>query len=248
MTTADGAAGYRYFTAYGQMEWRMNNLMPDEEARLLGRAYAAVAIFGTPNLGDTITFTFTGGGLLSAHNLVVTAPATQGDPNLDRLALTQQVAVSALQDATLISAGFFVVAPYGQGPFSGRIFPEPTVAFTNPTAFKMTISFTPEIAAQVQSNGSLLTPLYIANKGTQQQSNIYGYLNILDTLEGDQASTTENLDTIKADVWTARSDEIRQREMLYRQWRQKLSIYLGIPMGEYVFQKMGMRGSLISRV
>lgn len=45
-TLAAGSAGYRFFQAYGFLEYKMNNLNPDEEARLTGQAYAAAALSG----------------------------------------------------------------------------------------------------------------------------------------------------------------------------------------------------------
>jgi hypothetical protein len=58
----------------------------------------------------------------------------------------------------------------------------------------------------------------------------YGYLQILDVLQGRVATASENLDTYKADVWTARLDEMDAREALYQNWRLKLARYLDIPL------------------
>lgn len=236
MTTADGAAGFRYFTAYGALEWRMNNLMPDEESRILGRAYAAVGILGAPVEGQSISIQITGGGLGSPQTITVTAGPTSGFPNKDALTLTQALVVACVNNGLIIPAGFEPVAPYGAGPFSERFFPNPTFALNNPTAFTIAIlSQGISIGGVIQANGQLLTPLYVANQGTPQQTNIYGYLPILDVLEGAQATTTENLDTSKADVWTARSTEIKERARLYELWRGKLAGFLNVPLGDDVY-------------
>jgi hypothetical protein len=232
MTTADGSQGYRFLQAYGQLEFRMNNLMPDEESRILGLAYAALAVLGTPNNGDVITVVVSNGGLPAPQTLVATAGPSSGDVNLDQLAMTQLLTIAAISNSVMVNAGFQAVAPFSAGPFTERYFPNPTFALTNLKPFQIAVTFTPEVACQVQKNGEMLTPLYVANQGTPSQVNVYGYLNILDLLEGAQASTTENLDTSRADVWYARQSEIRERAVLYKQWRTKLAMFLALPLGD----------------
>src|ERR1700751_4112508 len=72
-TLGSGAAGFRWFQAWGFLEYRLNNLNPDEEARLLGSGYAALALTGPPpNPGDTLSVTFSGGGLPSPVTITAT--------------------------------------------------------------------------------------------------------------------------------------------------------------------------------
>jgi len=232
-TLADGAASYRYHTAYGALEWRMNNLMPNEEARIVGSAYGAIAIMGTPQQGDQITLTISGGGLTAPETVgpLTVGPITH-DVNRDQLGVTQLLTIAASQNANLIAANFLAVAPYGTGPFAERFYPNPIFALTNPAQFTMSVTASPSIGAQIRTQGKNLSPLYIQEKGTSRQVNIYGYLPILDVMEGDQAATTENLDTIQADVWHARATEIIERERLYMVWRRKLAKFLDLPLGE----------------
>lgn len=319
-TVADGANGNRYFTAYGALEWRMNNLMPDEEARLVGAAYAAVAITGNPQTGDTLELAFTGGGLGALNDptklsgvvdvaagastkdipflgnppysfvampnwnttvsvddqrangatvgfgspapagakiywvmntftasdpgvsvvLLVTMPTSDPDINVNQLRMTQAIVLAVLANNLMVPAKFYVVSPYGMGPYAGRIYPNPITALTNPLPFTMNITNqVTRVGAQLQAGGDLLSPQVVLNEGTPQQASVHGYLNILDLLEGAQAGSTENLDTAKADVWTARPDEIRQRLALYEQWRGKTAMFMGTPLGEsnYAIQR-----------
>src|ERR1700722_8606779 len=49
-------SGYRYFESYGQLEYRMNQLKPDEEARVTGQIYGAIgfANSNTPIQSGTV--------------------------------------------------------------------------------------------------------------------------------------------------------------------------------------------------
>src|ERR1700680_3886960 len=74
-TLASGFSGYRFFQAYGALEYKLNNLAPDEEARLLGGAIGAVAIAGTPpNPGDSISVMFSSPALSSSQTITATYP------------------------------------------------------------------------------------------------------------------------------------------------------------------------------
>src|SRR5437868_4628460 len=70
-----GAQGWRYFQAYGFLEYKLNNLSAVEEARTLGLAIGSLAIFGNIHPGDTITVTISGGPLAVPEVLTVTAGA-----------------------------------------------------------------------------------------------------------------------------------------------------------------------------
>lgn len=216
----------------------MNNLMPDEEARLNGRAYASIGILGTPQPGDTVVVVISGGGLDNDETLTAVMPALSGDVNRDQLVMTQQLVLSAVADQNLTDALFLAVAPYGTGPFAGRLYPNPLFVLTCPKAFTIAVTAPATTAAQARSQGKPIPPFFIQNEGTPNQTTLYGYLNILDQLEAGQASTTENLDTSRADVWVARPTEIKEREKLYNLWRGKTAMFMGIPLGETVYSQM----------
>ncbi len=247
-TLADGAAGYRYWTAYAQVLWRMNNMLPIGEARLAGKVYGWIDILGKPSAGDVVTVTLTGGGLLSPVTLSVTAGQPQNpgnvaggyiDPDnatsMTQVNLTVAIAQAAAANPTLVAANIQVVAPYGTGPYVQRVYPSPTVAFTSPSSpFTISASAPGDVGLQVGNSGVLQSP-YLPVNGSSRTSRMYGYVPVLDYLEAAQAGTTDNLDTWKADVWTARPTEIRERAHLYHIWRCKLGEYLGIPLGENVY-------------
>ena len=231
-TLASGAAGWRFTEAFGFLEYKLNTLNPDEEARLLGYAYGSVDFVGNhPNIGDSSTVVISGGNLGSNIVTLTTTVAISPTSNTDsRLAVCQDLARQAGQNSALAQAGIFSVAPYGVGAFSQSQVPLPEVAFISPVVFNMTATGTGLLAAQIRNIPQLLPPFATMTPGDSAQAKvIYGYLNILDALEAAHAATSENLDTFKADVWTGRSNEIGLRTSLYRHWQVMLSDFLGTP-------------------
>jgi len=234
-TLMSGAAGWRFSEAAGFLEYKMNNMNPDEEARLLGYAFGSVDFVGNPpNVGDTATVVLFGGNLGSNIVTLVTTVSSAPTSNTDaRLAACQDLASQAGQSSTLAQAGIYAVAPYGVGPFSESKVPLPEVAFVSPVVFSITATATGLLAAQQRNVPELLPPFATLTPGDSQQTKvIYGYLNILDALEAAHAQTSENLDTFKADVWTGRSNEIGLRTSLYRHWQVMLSDFLGTPINQ----------------
>ncbi|TKI03573.1 hypothetical protein [Martelella alba] len=57
------------------------------------------------------------------------------------------------------------------------------------------------------------------------------YLTNLNTLENAIPTTSDNLDTDKAAVWTHNKDEQRDRDKLFDSWRLRLCNFLGVPPG-----------------
>ena len=223
-TLASGAVGYRFTQNYGFLEYKMNNLNPDEEARVTGAAIASFILAGPqPNQGDTITTIFSGGNIPSPQTVLVTAGAPQAGDG--RLTLVAAMAAAVSLNPVLQAAGIVAVAPYGTGAFSQNAVPVPEVAFTSPVAFNIAVSGTGQAAPQITSNGALLSPTTTLDGITT----INGYLPILDGLEGAYASASQNLDTAQADVWKGRSNELGQRMSLYRVWQGMLSDFLGTP-------------------
>src|SRR5579863_3162946 len=110
-TLASGAAGWRFFQAYGFLEYKLNNLNPDEEARLTGYAYAAIAMPGPqPNQGDTVSVTLSGGNLVSAVTITATMPAPSNTDG--RLVMVNLLAGLVAQNPAISAAGIVDIAPY----------------------------------------------------------------------------------------------------------------------------------------
>jgi hypothetical protein len=225
-TLASGFAGYRYFQAYGAMEYKFNNLNPDEEARLLGNAIAAVAFVGNgPNVGDSVSVTLSGGPIASPQTLVATYPTNP--PSGDgRLWMANQLAVLAQGNSVLATAGVQGVAPYGTGPFAQSAVPLPEVAFTASASFSISATFSGQCAPVVTAAGGLVPP----STSLDGVTTIYGYLPICDGLENAWLTSSANLDTKKADVWTGRTNEAGARRSLYEQYCAQMGDFLGIPM------------------
>lgn len=219
-------AGYRFFQAYGRLEWKMNNLNPDEEARLVGLAYGAVALVGPqPGVGDTISVVLSGGNIASPQTLTATAGAvpigTDGRPTL-----LASLAGEASLNPVLTTAGVVALTPFGTGPFNQNQLPLPEVAFTSPVTFTVGgLAATGGLGPQLTANGAMLPP----TAQLDGQTTIWGYLAILDGLESAYAGSSQNLDTSMAGPWKARNSEIAQRLTLYRNWQIRLSRFLEIP-------------------
>jgi hypothetical protein len=317
-TLMGGAIGYRFTQAYGQLEYRMNSLQPGEESRLMGRCVAALQVAGTPNIGDTLAVTISGGGLSTPVVLTVTAslgmaqpilpvptsillptgiaqvpdsatsitvptnanlpyvvvgvvpswpttvaltveangsftvtfgtPAPSGGGTLNwqlsalnlsspiipstdngiRLGLCAALQTLTLLNASLVSAGISARAPYGTGPLPSTGIPMATVSWVGTTIpFQVAItSQSGGIAAGVVASGSLLAPsLQYTQQGVT--TTIFGYVPILDFIEGLQGGSVVNMDTNKADVWTARLSEFEQKTAAYYWWCQHMADFLG---------------------
>ncbi len=231
------SVGYRYLDVYGMLEWRMNNLDANEEARITGRAYGSLAFQGPPpNVGDTLTLTFAGGGLAAATSITLTV--TQDmlvTPNVmsslyfnANIGLNFCSALAGLvaQSQALTAAGFLAVAPFGTGPFSQTAIPIPQIEFTNVQPFTLSIAFTGLMSAIITSNGALLGPSI--QPGTTNP--VWGYLPILNFLENAYGSASQDLSIKQADVFFARPTELSERLSLYQIWSQRLGEFIDIPL------------------
>jgi hypothetical protein len=255
-------AGYRWNQAWGRLEFALNNMAPDEEARLLGLGYGAVALMGplvdgsgnpVPAAGNTVTVTFQGGALTGQHQ--VTATAVAGDSLLQ---LVARLAVAVNNDTTMQAANIQALAPYGTGSFSqtytgaagnpiqNAAIPLPEVAFTSPSAFQVvSVTNTGVIGAAVTATGAQLEPSAPVDWTQSPYGTVYGYLPICDKLLGSEYGTSRSLDTANAGGplgWTPSMFEIKTRRRLYNR--------ACVDMAEYIFGKasqdgiVGHRGSL----
>lgn len=59
---------------------------------------------------------------------------------------------------------------------------------------------------------------------------VYGYVPIIRILESDLINARINLDTLKADVWEPRQDEVSARAVLWREYRKQLADRLSVPL------------------
>lgn len=240
-TLAQGAVGYRFLQAYGFLEYKMNNLNPDEEARLTGLAYGAIALTGPqPNPGDTLSGTFSGGGLVSPVTVTATAPADNPQGNDARITLINLFAAAAGSNATLQAASMIVLSPYGTGSYSQNAVAVPEVGINCPSVFTLAAVGTGLVVPQITATGALLPPVTSLDGVT----NTYGYLPILNGLEGAYLSTSQNLDTIQADVWKGRVNEAGQRRSLYENFVQQMADFLGTQVYIHAKQRPQRSGAI----
>lgn len=220
------AAGHRFFQAFGLMEYRLNNLQVSEEAALVGTCAGGISLVGPqPNVGDTVTVVLSGGNIASPQTLTTPPFAPVGIDG--RLTFCQNIAGLVSQNPVLQAAGVYAATPYGTGPYSQRAIPVPEVGFVGPVPFTITTSGTGvALRPQVLSQGVFVPPSASLDGGA---TTLNGYIPILNGLEAAYAGSSDNLDTAKADVWTARSNELGLRMSLYEVWRGMLSDFLGVP-------------------
>ena len=225
-TVASAFVGYRFFQAYGRLEWKMNNLNPDEEARITGASYAAVLLVGpNPNVGDTVSITLSGGNLTAPVVLTATMPPFPANTAALPF-LANALAVAAQQNTALQAAGIVCVTPYGTGPFNQNELPLTEIAFTSPIGFTVSNpTGSGAIIPQITSPGGILPPTSVVDG----INTFNGYLGILNALESAWPASSQNMDTNAAGPWTARSTESSQRLSLYANWQNRFSRFLEIP-------------------
>lgn len=238
-TLASGSIGYRWLQSYAFLEYKLNNLNPDEEARLTGAAYGAIAFTGPqPQQGDTVTVTLSGGGLTAPQTLTAVAPAPSA--NDGRITIVNLLAAAGGSNAAMQVAEIQAISPYGTGAYSQNAVPFPEIAFTAPQAFTLAATGSGVTYPQITANGALLSP----SASLDGTTTIYGYLTILNGLEAAFAGSSQNLDTAEASVWKGRMNEIGQRMSLYRMWQANLSDFLGVRINPHRFNNASNYGAM----
>lgn len=226
-TFASGSAGWRFTQAFGFLEYKMNNLTPDEEARTTGQAYAAIALNGTaPNPGDTMTVVFSGGNIPAMTPQTVTISCPNPPPAGDlRLYMVAAMASAVSQNTVLQAAGIIAIAPYGTGQFAMNVVPLPEVGFMSPVPFSITATGTGLTRPQITATGTFLTP----SASIDGDTTVWGFLPLLDALESAYMGSSQNMDTKQADVWHSRVNEAGMRMSMYKTIQGRFSDFLGTP-------------------
>ena len=78
----------------------------------------------------------------------------------------------------------------------------------------------------------------------ESETTIYGYIPILNFLEGKILTSTDNMDILKAGEYSARQDELAERNKLYTLWVLNMARYLYLPVAPYAFKQH--RGQLVN--
>lgn len=218
------ALGYRFPNVMGLFEDRMNKLQPHEYARIVGVPTAALALYGTPQVGDTLTAT-----IAPNAPVVYTVQASDllaPDPNLVIVGNFAKLWNQTLGFAFIAQAQpplTYPTSTVGWGPQTWQL----AFVGTAETAFTFTASTTGGMVTYPILQGALPWPKVTF---VEDALTVHGYLNILDYLESKAATSSDLMKFSKADVVDFRRDELGAREKLYHVWRKKLAAVFGIPL------------------
>ena len=201
-------ASLRYFSEWGELESRMNSLSPIDEATLTGNYCGLIVFQGLdPDSGNQIVLHFSGDDLSSEQNITVVAAGE----TRDQFAL--KVAAACAQNSVLNAARIIALAPDGRKR-SGIQNPITEVQLVAKTAFNISItSQTGKLGGSVVENGTVQTDVY----QTINDVNIYGFLPICNALYGLIGTASDRMGVDKADVFTARKSEYKERRYAWKQ-------------------------------
>jgi len=232
--------GFRWMTAYGNLEYKLNSLKPDEESRLTGHPYGSVGFAqGNPNYflippvpSSSITISLASSAFSSSpvtHTYTTTATDTF-------LTICGAIAQQFATDSVFQNAGFQAINPFGIGPFgqpnnATQLVTFPTVDFIAPSSaasFTITVSGTGSTIPQIAQQGAPLSPSLTSNL-TYPPTVVWGYLPILNYLEDQMAgSTSDNLAVYQANDAILRQSEMKDRKKLFLNYCDRMADFLGI--------------------
>jgi hypothetical protein len=69
------------------------------------------------------------------------------------------------------------------------------------------------------------------NLAAEEETVVLNYLTQLYALEAAVVGTSARLDTEQAAVWTRNPNEVRERTLLFDDWRRRLAAFMGVPPG-----------------
>jgi hypothetical protein len=239
-TLAPMNTGFRMFNSYGNLEFKLNNLLPEEEATLTGRIYGSIG-FNQPNPsqfvvdvdpGSTVTVSLSSAAF-SASPVTINYTVTSTDTFLT---ICGNIANLFAQNGVFQAAGFYSMNGYGAGPLGFPSDPaqqvtQAIVSFVAPTPctpFTIAVSGTGQSIPQIFNQGSPLPPTLTSNLSLPP-TKIFGYLPILYYLEDQMVgSTSDNLSVFKANDAVLRLTEMRDRRQLFKNYCNRLATFLGI--------------------
>lgn len=238
-TLAPMNTGFRILNSYGQLEYVMNNLLPNEEARLTGKSYGAIGFVNNNpvnpavpvQVGSTMTISIFS-DLFSVSPVVLSYTVVSGDT---LLSICGKLALQAASNGIFTSAGFYAMNDFGAGPYGQQYNPTqlvsfPIVSFVGPMPginFTLTVAGTGTTVPQIVQQGVPLSPSSTSNL-TYPPTKTWGYVPICNYLE-DQMSgaTSDNLSVFKANDAVLRLSEMKDRKKLYLLYTKRLALFLG---------------------
>lgn len=239
-TLAPANSGFRFFNGYGQLEYKMNNFLPNEESILTGRSYGAVGFvnanpinFTIPvEVGSTMSISIAS-DLFSVSPVVLNYTVASGDT---LLSICGQLAIQAAMNGVFTSAGFYAINDYGAGPYGQQLNPTqvvsfPIVSFVGPVPginFTISVSGTGQTIPQIVAQGIPLNPSLTSNL-TYPPTVTWGYVPILNYLEDQMAgSVSDNLSAYKANDAILRMSEMKDRRNLYNFYVRRMAEFIGV--------------------
>lgn len=206
-------SGGRFMMENAQLETRLKSLIPIDEAAITGLPYSVIVLNGTnPNSGDQIVLQISGGGLSVAQTITAIASAGQ-----TKQSFAFEIANACARDPEIAAAMIQV-----------RSIPSdfPEIQFVARSAFSIAItSQTGNTGASVSANGAK-TDIY----QTIDESDVYGLLPICNKLYSLIGTANDRMGVAKADVFTARRSEYRDRRAAYDQAVLELAQFIVAPL------------------
>ena len=243
---AGGLLGFRYFEFYPLLLFRLANMSTNEEVSIVGSSSSFFGSFYTaanasvtitaaaPASGDNVTVQIN--GQPSSYTFAVSdtqatiaaglASSINTNTALAGLVIAQNAGAAVAINARVIGAraNSLSIASYVQGVSA-------TVAVTYASAPTNTL----------QGGQDPPGPVWI-DPSEQITQPYYGYLPIIRFWETQLTNSASGMDTIKADVFSQRQDELAARYGGYLTWCKRLAQFISVPYmgaGNY----MGTQGS-----
>lgn len=229
--------GIRTVLTVGQLEMYMNNLQVEEESAVTGFPYGMVRLFGSPTVGDRITFTINGTPVTyTVQSGDVNNPLLNAQPvsPLDAVSFNAATAINAAALGVEAAGGLnFKASPPVTLPSSSQV-----TMNAGGNTFTVTVAVTSStMTAQVAANGNVYPAPSINTLVNGAQATVYGYVPICNALESQIGDITGFLATWleQADVAKFRKDSTAARVQAYRWWCKQLGVALSVgpaPAGE----------------
>lgn len=235
---------YPYFSSqlamwqpYAMLLNRLSQAAPYDEVQYMGAESPLFGQFFTPAAAQLQISTpnSIAAGVLVQFNLggnVVSYTTQAGDtPNIvsaklaAQIAATPAITASFMANATGPDLSAYYIATLGtdgNGQNCIATSSDPSLLLTFGGAAPSQYAFGATSGGSVPP-GPQYTPI-----GTTET--VFGYVPIIHTLESDFINARINLDTLKAEEWQPRQDELAVRYALLRQYRKELADRLSVPL------------------
>jgi hypothetical protein len=235
MGQAGGLIGFRYFEYMPLLEYRMNNISQEEEVALLGSQSSYFSTFwvagssrvtvtaASPVVGDQPTVQVNGQALTYTVNVADTA-ALVATGIANSINANSSVALVVIAQA---SANVVTITSRTLGALANTL---TIVGFGSPSVALAVTNASAVAAVTLQGGQDPPGPVWLDTAQTVSQP-YFGYVPIIRYWESQLTNAASGMDTIKADVFTQRQDELAARSGGYQFWCKRLAQFFAIPYG-----------------